>query len=94
MKLNRKQRLHLAALMTRFEYVTQARPGRPAEPDYVPGEAQALAWVISVLSGTETPPEVRLELIEHRVRSLQVALGRIEKRHREEDEDEEDVITT
>jgi hypothetical protein len=55
--LNRKEREHVDALLARLDWLRQDRPDRKADPDYIPGEAQAIAWTLSVITGLEEPIE-------------------------------------
>lgn len=76
-KFVRKEREHIAVLQQRLAYLKVDRPERRDEPDYIPGEAQALGWVLSVLDGTLEPLDVRMERIERRMRQYDTRLGEI-----------------
>jgi hypothetical protein len=83
----RKEREHLAALQGRMDYLRQERPQRREEPDYIPGELQALAWAVSVLTGLAEPIDLRVERVERTLKGLSAKVGRIEQELREEEDE-------
>lgn len=78
---NRAERNHIEALQKRLDHLVE--PGQFEErrnnPAYPPGEAKALAWVMAVLEGSETPLLVRLERIELNVKKAFQRIGAIER---------------
>jgi len=92
--LTAQQQKHLDVLRRRRDFLVTSgdRPTPPTgyteEAGFFAGEANALAWVISVMEAIEDPVEARLERVERRLRTVEARLGNIERDLAEEDEEE------
>jgi hypothetical protein len=81
----RKERAHLDVLGQRLDHLREDDPTRIDNPGYIAGEANALAWALSVLTGSLDPIDVRLERHERRIKNLESRFGRLEHDLLEED---------
>lgn len=78
-EMNRREKGHLEAMRARLEYVSErAGESRKDEPDYVPGEGQAIAWAIGLLESKTEMAEIRLHRLEEWRRKVESRFGRIE----------------
>lgn len=89
-RLTRKERDHLDVLQQRLDFLRALADGSDPETfGMYGGEANALAWVITLIGGEDVSDvEVRFNRVEHRVRVLEARLGRIEREWASEDEEE------
>ena len=83
-KFNNKERSHLDTLQRRLDYLKsqQAREDYSENAaSFIAGEANALAWALALLTeyGKVTVTAVRLERMEHSIRSLFSRVGRLEE---------------
>lgn len=85
-KFVRKEREHLDVLHRRLNHLREHRPERSGDPNYIAGEANALAWALAILENEAEPVEVRLNRIEQKLRKVDSEIGRLW--HEFEDDDE------
>jgi uncharacterized coiled-coil protein SlyX len=86
-KFIRKERQHLDALQERLDWLRTDGHEAHANgvPGFIAGEANALAWALSVLTEQTTSVDVRFERLERAQRVLYSRLGRLEESLREEE---------
>ncbi|HEY7421498.1 MAG TPA: hypothetical protein VH541_05765 [Gaiellaceae bacterium] len=81
-KFNHKERGHLMTLQRRLDYLREegSRDRSEGALGFIAGEANALAWVLSLLTNHDemTPEAIRMERIEHAQRTIFSRLGRLE----------------
>lgn len=77
-RFGRQARLHMKTLQRRLDHLRVDQPSRRGDAAYPPGEASALAWVLSTLESAVDPIELRVERLDHALRKVQSRLGRVE----------------
>lgn len=82
LKFVRKEREHLDVLHRRLDHLRVDDPSRRGNPAYPPGEANALAWALTVIEGDVEPLSVRMERIERKLRVIETRLGNVERDQR------------
>lgn len=85
-RFNSKERARLAVLDRRLEHLQGDHPERRGDPAYPPGEAAALAWVLSVIRGTTETFDLRMERMAQQLRVLGGRVATIEQLLEEDEE--------